>query len=1607
MTVQDTGTYEVLTRRLRAAGEHLAAKATRLNTRRSAAFGARAIEAVAAERVRTEHDSLPRDLAAVKDMLLFGFNTSVALGRAPRVDDVLALYQVQIDSRDGARTVSFRTAASDMLRQDGFARDFDELYRYYKDARLVDLKVQGNLLLAVFQTGVRISDVRVMRWRVADDITYVDMLGEGDYVRPDRFDFAWHVAGRDDYRQGRHPVISIQDEVFVDPRRGTLDLRVEDGSPRGKVIFSEKVDQLEQDLVDCHVEWARLGSLIALKVKPYLEDRERYIVYSVRSRHAVRVDSVGESCLELPDGQGLISPGGLVLQDGTVTTFEHDHEGMRFEARRASPNGEDVLYVFREEVSGMYVLVSYNVIRKAAATPILCHGYSILENGDLVIFREDANGPGRLHMLQLWQSPYYGEAAVEVAGTDPLTPIGNADLVRGISDAYELSNLAARAADETDFAEIVRVAQKMVNAYFWLADDVTENFATSVDDIKQATHLLIGEHHKVQQARQDALDRLADLTSAVADARLQPEPDSGGGQIAALGALQELRGRAMSLRELRHVDAEALDGAVDDLDDLIADRARRTVEVLSRPGAFDDVLLEIASVQRRADAADKAVDLRPLIDVLDERAGHMSTLSETVAGLEFSDATRRSGLMREIGRTIGEINTQRALVANRIQDLSRRELADGFEAETLLVAQTVSAGLAGATSPQALDEALGRVMLSFDKLEAVYGEIDDYVPVIAAKRQEAYDAFTSAKQGLLDDRARRAERMFTAATVSLSAIARRLATFDTFEQVNTFVGSDLLMRRVADVADQLTGLDPVKADELLGLRRKTIDDATRDLRDRRDLGDGASIRLGAHRFTVVSGGVELSARVGDTFELLIDNTDYREQVHDTEFLELRDVWNQPLVSENDEVYRGEYLASRGLARKSEAPGEDLAELIDRCMRESPDEGYERGVHDIDAIRIAEALWEMRDIGVLRFPAAVRAAALHKWFALDDATRAAMRQLASSLRAAGESDPELFARALGDRAAATDAFSGPEAAYLYDEQDVPQVSVAARDLQRQVDAHLVARGLVADYRRTLDSLPPGHAMDLARTWVDRVVPGARDGYVIEAAMLDVHHRHAFAAVDATAERTVRGLVGRHPRIENATMVLDIAEFTARLDRFRVYQERRRRFGRLRRELVAARRQDMRLDDLKPSVMASFVRNRLIDRVYLPLIGDNFAKQVGALDQGRADRSGLLLLISPPGYGKTTLMEYVAARLGLFLVKINGPALGTAVTSLDPAEAPTAPARREIERLNFALEMGNNVMLYLDDIQHTSAEFLQKFIPLADSTRRIEGVWRQPKSFDLRGKRFALVMAGNPYTQAGQRFVLPDMLANRADVYNLGDSVSEHEQLFIDSYVENALSANTTLSRLVGGDPADVHLLMRAARGEQAAVEDLSAPYSAGEIDEMVRVLAKLQRVADLLFRVNALYVASAAQREEDREEPAFKLQGSYRNMARIAQRVVPVLSDEELEAVIDDHYRFEAQTLSRDAESNMLKLAIVRGRADDSRIARYQDMVENFRRQREIGDEDDPRMKIVASISHLGSILDRANRTTDDDGTAAALTRHLVTMERLVAHLAGPGGDSDR
>jgi len=395
---------------------------------------------------------------------------------------------------------------------------------------------------------------------------------------------------------------------------------------------------------------------------------------------------------------------------------------------------------------------------------------------------------------------------------------------------------------------------------------------------------------------------------------------------------------------------------------------------------------------------------------------------------------------------------------------------------------------------------------------------------------------------------------------------------------------------------------------------------------------------------------------------------------------------------------------------------------------------------------------------------------------------------------------------------------------------------------------------------------------------------------------------------------------------------------------------------------------------PRPLSSFVRNRLINESYLPLIGDNLAKQMGTVGEDkRTDLMGILMMISPPGYGKTTLMEYVANRLGLIFMKINCPSLGHDVTSLDPEKAPNATAREELNKINLAFEMGNNVMLYLDDIQHTHAEFLQKFISLGDGTRRIDGVWQgKTKTYDMRGKKFCVVMAGNPYTESGEAFKVPDMLANRADIYNLGDIMSGMEEIFALSYIENSLTSNAVLAPLANRDLSDVHRLIKMAKVDntnlaQAQSSELTYPYSTSEINEIIAILRHMFTVQKVILDVNQAYIMSASQDDKYRVEPIFKLQGSYRNMNKMTEKLSAVMNQAELDQLIDDHYLGESQLLTQGAESNLLKLGEMRGVLTEDEKARWAQIKADFLRNRAMGGEDgDIGARIVAQLVDLAS-----------------------------------------
>ncbi|MGD9483070.1 DNA repair ATPase [Streptomyces sp. TRM70308] len=1656
----DGATYDVLHTRLTGAAHTLAARAQRLNDRRLDAFGGTGLHLLDNAALRTERPATARALVHVAGHLLAGYQAAPAAGAGPTaLGDVFRLHRP--DTRPAAPD-----AVPGLLDDPAFQRDFAELHRYYRQARLLQLRRTGTLLLAVFQTGERADDLRVLRWRLdAPDDTphYLDDQGERDHTPPPPHDVTWVPATRQDHVRGRHPHLSVADgTLFVSTVGGRLTVKLTDDTETPEGIHSEPVAEPLQSLADADVAHARVGPLVLLRVRPYKESTDRYLVFNERTGEIVRLDGIGLSCRRLPEDEGVIFPGGCYLATApagaAVRTFDTDTGGLAFEAAVPAPGGEDVLYVFHARAEGRTLLLPYNLIRKEVAAPITARGHALLDDGTLAVLRPRDGEPARLHPVQRWRTPFTSEAhaAARPPVEGPLGRVGNQELVRAVSDALSIARMADEMAPGSAvFTDIAAACARLSDSHPWLAEEGLEDLHEPLAELGATAARAIEEFERVEELRAHAAARVAraaeDVTALVRRARGEAPRDPAD-WVTLLTDLRRAQGAVALLHDLRHADTARVTELAAELTDTLEATGRRAVDFLARPHAFDATAAALADLTERAASIGTAAEAAPLEERVAEEGERLQTVSDVAAGLEIPDVTVRTGLLERVGEVMAAVNRARAVLDGRRRELREHEGRAEFTAEFALLGQAVAGALAAAGTPAQCDEQLAALLLRLENLEARFALFDDALAQLAERREEIYETFSARKQAQLDERARHAERLAESAARVLDTVVRRAGTLGSPEDVGAFFTTDPLVARVRASAAELRALeDTVRADTLEGRLTAARQEAARALRDRADLYDGeGTVRLGRHRFAVTTQPVDLTLVPQDgALVYAVTGTDYRAPVHDAEFARTRAFWDQPLPSESPEVYRAEHLAARVLAetaptalRRAERTDGGLLALVWAAAESAYDEGYDRGVHDQDAAAVLAAVLRLRAAaGLLRFPPAARAAAQLLWAHGTDGparaawtvraqslararaafgTTAALAELATELTDAARrfvADTALplsvdeatgtylaeelalggprFATGAGARALLDGfrrALGGPHSAAA--KEFAEDLHALGDDLAaRHQLTHAWLHAYVTAQREragepgpggTAEPPPPGGTAGAARTSGASAPPGtagapepagepAPSGPVEASGASGPSGPSASSAsaeppeppeprdlpeavavelcgdaldrreVAAPLTATVPGLLGTHPRLRGGALPLRLDEFLARTADFRTHRvPAHRAYTRRRNALLAAERERLRLDDFRPRVMSAFVRNRLIDEVYLPLVGDNLAKQLGtAGEERRTDSQGLLLLLSPPGYGKTTLVEYVAARLGLVLVTVNGPALGHHTTSLDPAAAPDAAARREVEKINFALEMGGNVCLYLDDIQHLSAELLQKFIPLCDAQRRIEGLSTadgRPRSHDLRGKRFAVVMSGNPFTESGARFTVPDMLGNRADVWNLGDVLSGREDLFALSHVENALTSHPVLAPLAARDRGDVELLVRLAAGDATATPDrLAHPYPPTEVEQITAVLRRLLHVRRTVLAVNAAYIASAGQDDATRTEPPFRLQGSYRNTNQLVERIVPVMNDAELEALLDDHYQAEAQTLTTGAEANLLKLAELRGRLTPGQERRWAEL----------------------------------------------------------------------
>lgn len=1855
--------YELIKKRLTEQGSRLEQQTAKLNNARLQEFGSTQMQVIARTRIRTEYNCVAQDMVQVGDYMLFGYNVFMGLKRASNIKDVLSLYRLidppnknvgdnnsesAADIDNGESTANTESATDNngsrehteqeyqleevdlkntFLDQEAFVQDFNELYRYYKQTRLIQLTVKDSKLLLAFQIGERITDIRVFRFALdfsqgtpeSAQIAYVDNRGERDIELPPAYDFDWIETTREQMINGKYPHMNILDTVFVETVGGDLTIKIEDNTQSGQGIYSEPVNDRTQSLTDAEIAYAKVGSLILLKILPYREDSYRYFVYNTLTETVLRLDAIGQSCVQLPEDHGIIFPGGYYLQTGEYKLFDANNVGakdLKFKRKIVSPNGEDVLFLFYDVALGVTGLFPYNLIKKQLANPIYCNGMALAENGRLVLF-SDQSEPSRIHPMQIWHTPYASPEYVSELpeSTSFYGKIGNKELVRGISDLYSITRLIDnQSVSQKLYEELADNTSRLFDSYYWLSEPELSEVASSIKEVTATAELVIDEFAKVQSIQKQTQTALADADTQQNEILRQIRVttfESASDYVDQLSALRRQKGRLVSLEDLRYLDSDKLEALQTQLATAESELAEKTVLFLSGEEALSSYEGILIDVSERLHTAETNAELKPVLEKIDETAQGLDLLTELLGTLDVADATVRTQIIDDISTIYASLNQSKAKLNHKRKNLGSAEAVAQFGAQFKLFGQSIANALSIANTPEKSDEQMAKLLVQLEELESQFadpesGSGDQFLADIISKREEIYETFENHKQQLLDARNRKAQNLGDGALRMLESIKKRTQStgvtgFKEEEALNTYFAADGLVQKVRNIAKELQAMGfSVKADDI-DARLKAIQiESYKSLKDKSDLFEdgGQIIKLGKHRFSVNTQPLDLtllSRQQSDgkrVLNLHLTGTDYYEVLNNAELNALRPYWDMNIASESDKVYRAEYLAysiiesaknsQDGLTETRLYQAYDatiitldingdidndspLSKLVKAYATPRYQLGYDKGIHDHDAtLLLMQILPTLREAGLLIYTPQVRALAqLFYWqlnlvqaLGLD-----ALRQFGYDnwlnesvlTRASNWTDraatAEQLRRALGsdtaksllvedmsqimhqfvtahnddsigvnkgssvDNGASKQSKSGLDSKLGSENSDIHNANIFKPSYVQLASEYLVsvigqasisdsgvdakidwqtsqqAQQLCEQLSQTLNSaagntqnttsfeqlqssigklgFQPKSAYELLATWFHALLDKtygdtesanvlANDAneegaalteeqlaesqekealrkqqlesgrhYVPEAiavllTQLNDTQREALVqrlidsgisfdksatgtpstlSFSATTSLTslnnplnqvqsferstgkvsleiqINNLLGEHTRIHQQTLTFAVDDFLNRLHHHDTQViPAYRRYLAMRSEILHDSKETLRLDEFMPRPLSSFVRNRLINESYLPLIGDNLAKQMGTVGEDkRTDLMGILMMISPPGYGKTTLMEYVANRLGLIFMKINCPSLGHDVTSLDPEKAPNATAREELNKINLAFEMGNNVMLYLDDIQHTHAEFLQKFISLGDGTRRIDGVWQgKTKTYDMRGKKFCVVMAGNPYTESGEAFKVPDMLANRADIYNLGDIMSGMEEVFALSYIENSLTSNTVLAPLANRDLADVHRLIKMAKTDnanlaQAQSSELTYPYSTSEVNEIIAILRHMFRVQEVILDVNQAYIASASQDDKYRVEPIFKLQGSYRNMNKMTEKLSAVMNENELNQLIDDHYLGESQLLTQGAESNLLKLGEMRGVLTDAEKERWAQIKADFLRNKAMGGEDgDTGARIVAQLVDLAS-----------------------------------------
>lgn len=1593
--------YNVIRNRLLEKSKSLRESLDKLNEDRVKIFGENIAKILKNETILTENNCIPRDIFAIGNKILLGYNVHIGLKTSINLSDVFTTYEYINNS--------FLMTENTLFTDPKFIQEFTDLYKYYKESFFAKFFQKNGYLYMVFQNGKDFNNIKTFKWFIKDgSLEYHGNRSTHEVIYGEQQEISWKKTTREDQVNGDFPHISIEDKIFVETVGGDLTLKIENNTYSGEGIYSEPVENKDQKLDDGEIYYVIIGNLTLLKIKPYQELKYRYLIFNEKTKEVFRVDSIDRALVLLPEGQGVLVPDAIVRQSGGITEFGLSYENVVFQEKRVSINGEDFEFIFYNFSNGEYYIYSYNIINGKANPPLLVNGFAHFDNGHFVIIKSELE-PKRNHTLQIWDTSFTSEERLinkEFEGSF-LFNLGNKTLVKAIAEMTYLNRLAKKEDSYYGlYVDIAKDSETIINSYFWLDKPEAYNLKNHLLGIKDAAAIAIKEFEKVSKIKENTVklskeieEKVKSLLKMITYASFEKVND----YVEYLTNLRKLRGEVAGLKDLQFIDLNKVEQLAQEIKTSNDKLSEACVGFLLKPESLKSYITLVEQCKIDLEKITKVIDGKDLEKKIISISEELELLINIVNSLKITDSTKTAEIIDKISELFAYLNQAKSKLINIIENLDSKERKAEFYSKLKLVTHSVSNYLSLSDTVEKNDSYLTKLIVQLDEIESKFSDFEEFVPQLTEKREEIVAAFTTKKQNIIEAKSKKINSLDDAANRIFKGLENRLKSLEDLSLINEIFSSDLMIEKVRDIIENLISLgDTTKASEIESKLKSLKENSLRQLKDKKELFlDGNTIKFGKNNFLVSNQETELTMlKKEENFYFHITGTDFWEKIPNDILESYKEVWSQDVVSENEFVYRSEFLAFKiynkyqientieDLYNKSD---ESLKNVIKNYTELHYNEYYTKGVHEVDGFIILKELIKLNKvIDLAIFSPETRVIAQFFWnFGIKKDEKETLFQRLKSLNIISKYSKrnlingitpylkEKIEEFYKEITWLPKSNSIDVANYLAKELSSNNdfiLSFEAQELWRNFNDYLIEKSAKEDFLLSLKNLKNDFygSFVLINEWIKSYAHEKNQlnsSYFIELISLCLlDNFNTRRVVKETATIKLENLSGVHGIIENGKYSINIVDFFKKMDKFvndnipKFYK-----FQNLKTELIEDMRYKLKFHEFKPTVLTSFVRNKLINEVYLPLIGDNFAKQIGvAGNNKRTDNMGMLLLISPPGYGKTTLIEYIASRLNMLLIKINCPTLGHSITSLDPNEAPNVTAREELQKLNLAFEMGNNVIIYLDDIQHSNPEFLQKFISLCDGQRKVEGVYNsRSKSYSFRGKKVAMVMAGNPYTESGDKFQIPDMLANRADVYNLGDMLRENEEAFKLSYLENAMTSNALLNKLYMKNQEDTYKLISSIQDNNRNDLKLNDSYTESDIEDYWSVLSSMLNVRDEILKINMEYIFSAAQSDKFRVEPPFKLQGSYRNMNKITEKIVPVMNESEIKELIAKSYENDAQTLASEAEASLLKFKEITGRHDKNSETRWTQIKELYLENKK-SQNGDRVVQVVDELSKIGS-----------------------------------------